>query len=118
MEEWSVKNTNDSFSKVEVTGNVRVCLLDTDGKEQFVTLANCLFLPDHAQNLISVDKLSQKVVNFEFGKKSQLVAPIGTTFSIIKSENLYFLKAKILRFLLLRREKTNTLLCHRRLGHG
>ena len=58
--ERCVKNANDSFSKVEGIGNVRVCLLDAGEKEHFKTFSNCLFLSDHAQNLISVSKLSQK----------------------------------------------------------
>ena len=97
VERW-VKNAHDSLSKVEEIGIVRVCLLDTEGNEYFVTFSNCLFLPDQAQNLISVSKLRQKGVKVDFEKESKMVAPKGTTFSFIKNKNLYLLKAKFSEF--------------------
>ena len=108
---------NDRFSKVEGIGNVRGCLLDTEGKEHFVIFSDCLFLPDHAQNLISVSKLSQKGVKDEFGKESKMVAPNGRTFPIIKNENLCLLKAKFLEFCGTS-GNTNSLLWHQRLSHN
>ena len=70
-----VETANEILFKVEGIGYVRVCLLDTDGKGHFVTFSNCLLVPNHAQNLISVSKLSQKGVEVEFGKESKMVAP-------------------------------------------
>ena len=65
-----VENAIDSFSKVEEIGNVRVCLLDTDGKGHFVTFSSCLLLPDHVQNLNSVTNLAKKKkLNLEKSQK-------------------------------------------------
>ena len=54
----------------------------------------------------------------EFGKESKMVAPNGTTFPIIKNENLYLLNAKFPEFCGTSGENTNSLLWHQRLGHN
>ena len=113
VERWA-KNANIHFSKVERIGNVCACLLDTEGKEHFVTFSNWLLLSDHAQNLINVSKLSQKGMKVEIGKESKMAVPNGITFPIIKNENLFLLEAKFPEFCGTWGENTNSLLWHQR----
>ena len=65
-------NANGTFTLFEGVGNVSPLLLDKDGIERRVTLSDCLFLPDHFHNLISVSKLrhNRAQVNFEQSLRS------------------------------------------------
>ena len=63
-----VKNANATFSQVEGVGKVSLLLLDREEIERCVTFSDCLCLPDHSHNLISVSKLRQNRAQVNFGK--------------------------------------------------
>ena len=62
-----VKNANGTFSQVEGVGKVSLLLVDKEGIERCVTFSDCLSLPDHSHNLISVSKLKQNGTQVNFG---------------------------------------------------
>ena len=63
-----VKIANGTFLQVKGVEKSSLLLLDKDGIERCVTFSDCLLLPDHSYNLISVSKLRQNGAQVNFGQ--------------------------------------------------
>ena len=93
-----VKNANGTFSQVEGVGKISLLLLDKEGIERCVTFSDCLFLPDHSHNLISVSKLRQNGAQVNFGQSLSIFVNERATILFEEHANLYVLKGKTLDF--------------------
>ena len=113
-----VKNANGIFSQVEGVGKVSLSLLDKEGIERCVTVSDCLFLPDHSHNLISVSKLRQNGAQVNFGKSLSIFVNERATIPFEEHANLYVLKGKTFDFCSFSGENEEAVLWHHRLGHN
>ena len=113
-----VKNANGTFSQVEGVGKVSLLLLDKDGIERCVTFSDCLFLPDHSHNLISVSKLRQNGAHVNFGQSLSIFVNGRATIPFEEHANLYVLKGKSFDLCSFSGEKEEAVLWHHRLGHN
>ena len=53
-------SANSSSAKIEGTGSVAVSFINSNGNKNNVILNNCLYLPSHSKNLISVSALEKR----------------------------------------------------------
>ena len=63
-----------------------------------MTFSDCLFLPDHSHNLISVSKLRQNGAQVNFGKSLSIFVNERATIPFEEHANLYVLKGKTFDF--------------------
>ena len=95
-----VKNANGTFSQIQGVGKVSLLLLDKEGIERCVTFSDCLFLPDHSHNLISLSKLRQNGAQVNFGQSLSICVNGRATIPFEEHANLYILKGKNMIFVL------------------
>ena len=113
-----VKNANGTFSQVEGVGKVSLLPLDKEGIECCVTFSDCLFLPDHSHNLISVSKLTQNGAQVNFGKSLSIFVKERATILFEEHANLHVLKGKTFDFCSFSGENEEAVLWHHGLGHN
>ena len=113
-----VKNANGTFSQVEGVGKISLLLLDKEGIERCVTFSDCLFLPDHSHNLISVSKLRRNGAQVNFGKSLSIFVNERATIPFEEHANLYVLKGKTFDNCSFSGENKKAVLWHHRLGHN
>ena len=104
-----VKNANGTFSQVE---GVSLLLLDKEGIERCVTFSDCLFLPDHSHNMISVSKMRQNGARVNFGKSLSIFVNERATIPFEEHANLYVLKGKTFDFCSFSGENEEAVLWH------
>ena len=83
-----------------------------------MTFSDCLFLPDHSHNLISVSKLRQNGAQVNFGKSLSIFVNERATILFEEHANLYVLKGKTFDFCSFSGENEKAVLWHHRLGHN
>ena len=113
-----IKNANGTFSQVEGVGKVSLLLLDKEGIGRCVTFSDCLFLPDHSQNLISLSKLRQNGAEVNFGQSLSIFVNERATIPFEEHANLYVLKGKTLDFCSFSGENEEAVMWHHCLGHN
>ena len=93
-----VKNATGTFLQVEGVGEASLLLLDKDRIKRSATFSDCLFLPDHSHNLISVSKVRQNGANVNFGQPLSVFVN-GKQLFLLKSTLIFtFSKEKHLIF--------------------
>ena len=83
-----------------------------------MTFSDCLFLPDHSHNLISVSKLRQKGAQVNFEQSLSISVNGRATIAFDEHANLYVLKGKIFDLCSFSGENEEAVLWHHRLGHN
>ena len=72
-------------------GNAKIDICDSDGNIHNVVLEKALCVPSYKQNIFSVQAATENGSSVNFTpSSSELKAPNGTTFNIIKSGKLYY----------------------------
>ena len=84
-------SANSSSAKVEGTGSVNVFFADSEGKSRSIALKNCLYIPSHSRNLISVSALETRGVKTVFSKPYHFLTSNNTMFPFNRSGNLYLI---------------------------
>ena len=93
-----VKNANGTFLQVEGVGKVFLSRFDKEGIERCVTFSDCLFLPDHSHNLISVSKLRKNGAQVNVGQSLRIFVKGRATIPFEEHANLYVLKGIFVLF--------------------
>ena len=83
-----------------------------------MTLSDCLFLPDHSHNLISVSKLRQNGAQMNFGQSLSIFVNERANILFEEHANLHVLKGKTFDFCSFSGENEEAVLWHHRLGHN
>ena len=74
-------------------GDAKISITDNIGKSHDVTLKNVLCIPSFNQNILSVHCMTQNGLNVNFSEKESFIkTKSGTTFPIVQSGRLYFVK--------------------------
>jgi hypothetical protein len=113
------RNANASVSEVVGTGSVRVYLVDSEGCSRSVLLKDCLYLPCHVRNLLSISALETNGVTVSFGKPYRLRCNDGTQFPFTRHGNLYVVEGHVSAEANVSVvQDAATVLWHRRMGHN
>ena len=83
-----------------------------------MTFSDCLFLPNHSHNLISISKLRQNVAQVNFGQPLSIFINAKATIPFEEHANLYVLKGKLFDLCSFSGENEEAVLWHHRLGHN
>ena len=74
-------------------GVAKVSLVDEKSVSHVLSLSNCLYVPDHSKNLLSVSALSQKGAMVVFGETCELHCSDDVSFPFVQRNGLYVTKA-------------------------
>ena len=86
-------NTNNSVSHVKGQGVAKISLLDKRGVSQVLNLSDCLYVPDHSRNLLSVSALGQKSAKVVFDDTFEFRCSDKVSFPFVQRNGLYVTKA-------------------------
>ena len=74
-------------------GVAKVSLVDKKGVSHVLSLSNCLYIPDHSKNLLSVSALGQKGVKVVFGETCEHHCSDDVSFPFVQWNGLHVTKA-------------------------
>ena len=77
-------NAKNSVSSVKGQGIAKISLLDKQGVSHVLNLNDCLHVPDHSQNLLSVSSLGQKGAKVVFDDICELRCSDKVLFLLFK----------------------------------
>ena len=86
-------NANNSVSPVKGQGVSKISLLDKRGVPHVLNLSDCLYVPDHSRNLLSVSALGQKGAKVVFDDTCELRCSDKVSFPFVQRNGLYVTKA-------------------------
>ena len=86
-------NANNSVSPVKGQGVAKISLLDKRGVSHVLNLSDCLYVPDHSRNLLSVSALGQKGAKVVFDDTCELRCSDKICFPFVQRNGLYVTKA-------------------------
>ena len=86
-------NANSSVSPVKGQGVAKISLLDKPGVSHVLNLSDCLYVPDHSRNLLSVNALGQKGAKVVFDDICELRCSDKVSFPFVQRNGLYVTKA-------------------------
>ena len=78
----------------QVEGVGKVSFTFGQRRSNVVTISDCLFLPDHSHNLISVSKLRQNGAQVNLVKSQSIFVNGRATIPFEEHANLYVMKGK------------------------
>ena len=85
-------NASNSVSPVRGQGVAKIFLLDKRGVSHVLNLSDCLYVPDHSRNLLSVSALGQKGVKVVFDDTCELRCSDKLSFPFVHWNGLYVTK--------------------------
>ena len=86
-------NANNSVSPVKEQSVDKISLLDKRGVSNVLKLSDCLHVPDHSRNLLSVSALGQKGAKVVFDGTCELRCSEEVSFPFVQGNVLYVTKA-------------------------
>ena len=110
---------NNSVSPVKLQGVAKISLLDKRSVTRVLNLSDCLYVPDHSQNLLSVNALGQKGAKVVFDDACELRCSDKVSFPFVQRNSLYETKAfSVCSSIFSSTCKVDLDLSHCRLGHN
>lgn len=88
----SCVNANNSHSAIEGKGTVKIRLKDSTGAIQVVCLKDCLFVPSHSRNLLSVSSFTSRGAKIFFHGSCNIVCKDGTKFPFWLQNGLFLIE--------------------------
>ena len=82
-------NANNSVLPVKGHCVAKISLLDKQGVSHVLTLSDCLHVPDHSRNLMSVSALGQKGAKLVFDDTCELRCSDKVSFRFVQRNGLY-----------------------------
>ena len=86
-------NANNSVSLVKGQGVAKISLLDKRCVSHVLNLSQCLYVPYHSRNLLSVSALGQKAAKVVFAETCELGCSVEVSFPFVQRNGLYVAKA-------------------------
>ena len=86
-------NANNSVSPVKGQGVAKVSLVDKKSVSHVLSLSNCLYVPDHSKNLLSVSAFGQKGAMVVFGETCEFHRSDDVSLPFVERNGLYVTKA-------------------------
>ena len=85
-------NANNSVSPGKEQGVAKISLLDKRGVSHVLNLSDCLYVPDHSRNLLSVSALGQKGAKVVSDDTCELRCSDKFSFPFVRRNGLYVTK--------------------------
>ena len=82
-------NANNSVSPVKRQGVAKIFLLDKRGVSHVLNLSDCLYVPDHSRNFLSVGALGQKGAKVVFDDTCELLCSDKVPFPFVQKNGSY-----------------------------
>ena len=112
-------NANNSVSPVKGQSVAKIFLLDKRGASHVLKLIDCLYVPDHSRNLLSVRALDQKGAKVVFDDTCELHCSDKVSFPFVQRNGLCVTKVfPVCSSNFSSTCKVDLDLCHCRLGHN
>ena len=109
-------SANSSSSPIEGKGTVEFFLKNSSGSLCKIKLSDCLFVPGHSRNLLSVGSFLDKGVRCSF-EKCELTCPNGVKFPFSRQKGLFVIDQYIAKSFSCEQNSSKLKLWHERLGH-